>query len=145
MDNISSQINFKFELLCDISEIDFKEKKDFSNVYNIQGDLKIEIKNTLFFSEGIALLEFYIQLKKWCSDGKDNNFYYNTIEVGEEDNPLIKFILAGDYYYISSPWAKNDLVTSVKAGYLEKSINKFLSEFEESLYDNYRLKTKWSL
>ncbi|WP_233880040.1 DUF7878 domain-containing protein [Virgibacillus halodenitrificans] len=143
MDNASSQINISFNFISDISNIDYKKKKDFSNVYNIQGMLNIRIENELFFSEEIALLEFYIQVKKWLSNKFDGSFYYNTIEVEGDDNPLIKFVASDNNYFISSPWGQDKVIAKAKAESLIESIKIFTEDFEEELYRTYKLNPKW--
>lgn len=143
MDNTSSQINISFKLTSDISNIDYKKKKDYSNVYNIQGMLDIRINNELFFSEEIALLEFYIQVKKWFRNKLDGSFYYNTIEVEDDDNPLIKFVASDNKYFISSPWGKSQIIVTSSADSLIESIKLFTESFEGELYSKYKLNPKW--
>ncbi|MGP4066380.1 DUF7878 domain-containing protein [Oceanobacillus sp. M65] len=143
MDNTSSQINISFKLTSDISNIDYKKKKDYSNVYNIQGMLNIRINNELFFSEEIALLEFYIQVKKWFRNKLDGSFYYNTIEVEDEDNPLIKFVASDNKYFISSPWGQSQIIATAKTDSLIESIKLFTESFEGELYSKYKLNPKW--
>lgn len=143
MDNTSSQINISFKLTSDISNIDYKKKKDYSNVYNIQGMLNIRINNELFFSEEIALLEFYIQVKKWFRSKLDGSFYYNTIEVEDDDNPLIKFVASSNKYFISSPWGESQIIATARADSLIESIKLFTECFEVELYSKYKLNPKW--
>jgi hypothetical protein len=142
MSHLINQFTMDFTFTTDKSMIE-KKKKDYANVYRIDGELKLEVNGEVFFQEDIAILEFYLQLKKWFSKKVNNSFYYHTLEVEDDENPIIKFVAAGDNYYLSSPWSKGKLVYIIEASLLEKTVESFVENFSEKLDNHFSLKTKW--
>ncbi|MGX4667838.1 DUF7878 domain-containing protein [Cerasibacillus sp. JNUCC 74] len=142
MSHLINQFTMDFTFTTNKSMIE-KKKKDYANVYRIDGELKLEVNGEVFFQEDIAILEFYLQLKKWFSKKVNNSFYYHTLEVEDDENPIIKFVAVGDNYSLSSPWSQGKLVYIIEASLLEKTVESFVEDFSEKLDKHFSLKTKW--
>lgn len=74
----------------------------------IEGTLRIEVKNnTIFNEEDILLLEFAIYIKKWLDSDKDSNFIYESMEF--EEKPILSFEKEEDKLWkINSVWFNQD-------------------------------------
>ncbi|TDM18354.1 hypothetical protein ETI11_02605 [Macrococcoides canis] len=75
----------------------------------LDANLKIKYKNTIYFDEDIAIIEFWLQLNNWLNGSSNYEFQYHTMEVEDEFNPLISISPKDECYQITSPFLESEI------------------------------------
>lgn len=83
-------LNFDFHLVeSPMDQLSDEERAKPGNFMALDANLKIKYKNTIYFDEDIAIIEFWLQLNDWLNGSSNDEFQYHTMEVEDEFNPLI--------------------------------------------------------
>lgn len=107
---------------------------DIYEYLSVEGNLTIIENKQLFFSEDIAVIEFYWYITKWYkADGikQKNPFRYTTVEYIE---PILTFSFDhGNLWIIDSPWKTSHTHLVVEEHTLESQVQKLIDSLAETI------------
>jgi hypothetical protein len=142
MDNLSSkELAFSYKFNGNRDDIPKGEEQNPATVFLVDGNLSIKIDNVLYFSEDIALFEFYLYLDRWMNELSlqlEKNYNYFSIEVEEED-PIISFQYYNSLGRIRSIWETEAMNTVFNASYLTKKLKDLHQKLGEDIKTAYDL------
>jgi len=123
----------------EITEIPNDEHKKYAIAY-LEGNLKITIGNTVFFSQaGILLIEFAIVITKWLDKIKSGELSDLVYETMDHDEPIISIIyVKNSCFKIDSIWKeKNILPAIIELNELTNAFLKYLDRLSKELKIKY--------
>jgi hypothetical protein len=145
MDGLSNQVAFSYQFTTDETDIPKSLKKDPSVAFRIEGDFEIKINGTLYFKENIALLEFYLYLRRWISGMEKNKapreFQYYSLEY-DEDEPIISVIPFNQKARLASIWALEQVYNIFDWDYLVEKLSTLCDELGKDIEKHYNIKLK---
>lgn len=145
MDSLSNQVAFDYQFTSGESDIPKRLIKDPSVAYRIEGDFQIKINDTLYFKENIALLEFYLYLRRWLLDIEKNGgareIHYYTLEY-DEDEPIISVIPFDRKARLTSIWALEQLYNIFDWNYLVEKLSALCDRLGKDIEDHYHIQLK---
>lgn len=97
-----------------------------------EAELVIEYGGRVFFSEEVAIVEFYWYICRWywaVSSGRKEDFLYSTVE---HTKPILTFTSLDDKtWIIDSIWRKSDPISVEKTNLFEQ-VSGFIDKVEAS-------------
>ena len=101
-----------------------------------EATLIIEYNNSIFFSEEVAIVEFYWYISRWykeISSGINKEFVYSTIEYTK---PILTFSNLNDkVWVIDSLWRKSNPIADDETVIFEQ-VRNFISKVTRLLKSN---------
>ncbi|GAA4498240.1 hypothetical protein GCM10023172_14800 [Hymenobacter ginsengisoli] len=105
----------------------------------LDGDLIVLIEDSVFFDDGISLLDFALSIQSWLAKvriGFLADFDYSSDEYTE--NPVLHLTkLDSHHYTIYSAWATNYPETILGLGEITHCFHNFLSELNATIQQEY--------
>ncbi len=130
------EIKIQYSELPTISNCLNLSIKDVYNYMEFEATLIIEYNNSIFFSEEVAIVEFYWYISRWykeISSGINKEFVYSTIEYTK---PILTFSNLNDkVWVIDSLWRKSNPI-AVDETVIFEQVRNFISKVTRLLKSN---------
>lgn len=130
------EIKIQYSELPTISNCLNLSIKDVYNYMEFEATLIIEYNNSIFFSEEVAIVEFYWYISRWykeISSGINKEFVYSTIEYTK---PILTFSNFNDkVWVIDSLWRKSNPI-AVDETVIFEQVRNFISKVTRLLKSN---------
>lgn len=89
-----------------------KLEDNWELMINVEGDLKIYLNGSLFFSEPMmTIVELAVELNKWLSKPVGSSFKYETID-DDEENILNITAVSDNQFIFDSAWQEVEFIDS---------------------------------
>jgi hypothetical protein len=145
MDNLSSkELNFTYKFNGNREDIPQGDEQNPATVFLVDGNFSITIDGVLYFSEDIALLEFYLYLNRWINDldhQVQKNYDYFTMEADEEE-PIISLQYYNNFGRLKSIWELESINTVFEAEYLTSKVKELYQSLGKDIESTYGLNLK---
>ncbi|MCH4827931.1 hypothetical protein [Planococcus halocryophilus] len=140
---VNLSINFELDPSLKL-EKSLLRQKDAKLLIDVEGELKINIDQAVFFQEpSLALLELGVNLKKWrIRDSRGaTNFYHVTMEHDEREGPILAFIQKNETeWYLFSIWQEFKHEDTISSEVLLGAVDRYLAELEEVLVKRFAIR-----